>query len=237
MTELPRLVSDFIRVKVMDQLSAKTKEVLKMAACLGFHLEQQLIENVLGHDVSFSLNEGLAAGALVVNSSRGGYAFAHDGAQEAAYKMIPKCERELFHVELGRLLWQKLDTAELDMHIFVLLSQYDVGKRLITREMDPIGLCHIVFTRGYKGRKYSTFRTAAVYLKLGINLVGENGWRDEYELALALHNAGAEMEMCSSYMERTDELVDAVLSHSRQTLDRVQAQSTRIYARGITDRQ
>jgi hypothetical protein len=71
-----------------------------------------------------------------------------------------------------------------------------------------------------------------VYLKLGIN-----GWRDEYELALALHNAGAEMEMCSSNMERTDELVDAVLSHSRQTLDRVQAQSTRIYALGITDRQ
>jgi predicted ATPase len=103
-------------------------------------LEEELIEYVLGHDVSLNLNEGLAAGALVVNPARGRYAFAHDGVQEAAYKMIPKGERELFHAELGRRLRQKLDTAELDMHIFVLLSQFNVDRRLITRETERIGL-------------------------------------------------------------------------------------------------
>jgi predicted ATPase len=162
LTAHPSRVADFVRVKVMDQLSAETKEVLMVAACLGFHLEELLIEYVLGHDVSFNLNEGLAAGALV---ARGGFAFVHDVVQEAAYMMIPKGERELFHVELGRRLWQKLDTAELDMHIFVLLSQYDVGKRLITREMDPIGLCHIVFTHGYKGREIIHFSYSGCVLE------------------------------------------------------------------------
>jgi histidine kinase len=238
MTELPRLVSDFFRVKVMDQLSAETKEVLKLAACLGFHIEEEMIEYVLGRNVSLNLSEGLAAGALVVSPARGGYSFAHDGVQEAAYKMIPMGERELFHVELGRRLWQKLDTDEVDRHIFVLLSQFNVGKRLITREKERIGVATLCLHAGTKAAKSSTFRTAAVYLNLGIDLVGESGWRGaDYKLTLTLHNACAEMEMCSSNMERMDELIDAVLSHSRQALDKMQAQSTRIYVLGLTDRQ
>jgi predicted ATPase len=237
LTAHPSRVADFVRVKVMDRLTAETKDVLKVAACLGFHLEEELIEYVLGHDVSLNLNEGVAAGALVVNPASGRYAFAHDGVQEAAYKMIPKGETELFHVGLGRRLWQKLDTADLDRHIFVLLSQFNVGKRLITREKERIGLAKLCLHAGTKAAKSSTFLTAAVYLNLGIDLVGESGWKAAYKLTLALHNAGAEMEMCSSNMERMDELIDAVLSHSRQPLDEVLALSSRIYALGLTDRQ
>ena len=51
---------------------------------------------------------------------------------------------------------------------------------------------------GAKAVKSLMFSMAAVYLNLGIDLLGDKGWRDDYVLTLALHNASAEMEMCSA---------------------------------------
>ena len=230
-------VAGFLGDILEQQIGLETREVLKVAACLGFHVEEELIEYVLGRPVASDLNEALVKGALVVDEARGGYAFSHDGVQEAAYRMIPEDERELFHVEVGRRLWRELDNDNLDRYIFVLLSQFKIGKRLVQREKERYAIATLCLHAGTKAARSSTFRTAAVYLIFGIYLVGERGWRDEYDLTLSLYNAGAEMDMCSGNFKRMDELIEGVLLHAKTALDKVQANCTRIYVLGSQDEQ
>ena len=233
----PREVTEFLGYRLEQEFGHDTREVLKVAACLGFHVEEELIEYVLGRPVAQNANEALVKGAFISDEARDRYAFAHDDVQKAAYRMIPEDERELFHVEVGRRLWRELESDSLDRHIFVLLSQFMIGKRLISREKERYAVASLCLHAGTKAAKSPTFRTAAVYLNLGIDLVGERGWRDEYGLTLALHNAGAEMNMCTGNFKRMHELIEAVLLRARTPLDKVQANSTWIYVLGSQDEQ
>jgi predicted ATPase len=221
----------------MKQLTTETKEMLMVAACFGSHLEQDLLTYVLERDFLNSLNEGFAAGVLIIDKARRGYAFAHNAFQEAAYGLIADDERELSHVEIGRKRWRSFDKEELDRNIFMLLSQFNIGKRLIMREKGCMDLAALCLHAGTKVAKSSSFDTAAVYLNLGVELAGDLGWREEYMLTIALCNAGAEMEMCSGNFLRMNVLVDQIIECGRREVDKIQAYATRMYALGVSNRQ
>jgi predicted ATPase len=228
-------VGDFL-IDKLEQLTKDMKYVLKVAACLGSHVDGELIEYVLKKPVGNILNDAAAKGILKLNESRGSYVFEHDHIQEAAYHLIPGNGRELFHLEIGRRLWRGFNTVELDQHIFVLLSQMNIGRRLLTREKEKIAVATLCLHAGKKAAKSSTFRTASVYLNLGIELLGSRSWREDYDLTLALHNAAAEMEMCTANFERMEKLLENVFLRARNSEDRIQAYATRIYALGVSDR-
>jgi predicted ATPase len=228
-------VGDF-QVDKLDQLSQDMKEVLKVAACLGSHVDGELIEYLLKKPVGDILNEAAAKGILKLNESRGSYLFEHDDRQEGAYHLIPVNELGLFHLEIGRRLWPGFDTDELDQNIFVRLSQMNVGRRQLTREKEKIDVATFCLHAGKKAAESSTFRTASIYLNLGIELLGSRSWRDDYDLTLALHNAAAEMEMCTANFERMEKLLEKVFLHALNSEDSIQAYATRIYALGASDR-
>jgi predicted ATPase len=223
-------------VDKMEQLPRDMKEVLKAAACLGSHVDEELIEYVLKKPVGNILNEAAAKGVLKYNELSGSYVFEHDGVQEAAYRLIPAQDLELFHLEIGRRLWRSFDPFELDQHIFVLLSQVNIGRRLLTREKERTAVATLCLHAGKKAAKSSTFRTASIYLNLGIELLGSRSWRDDYDLTLALHNAAAEMEMCTANFERMEQLLEEVFLHARHAECKIQAYATKIYALGVSDR-
>jgi predicted ATPase len=228
-------VGDFL-VDKLEQLPQDMKELLKAAACLGSHVDEELIEYVLKKPVADILNEAAAKGVLKYDELRGSYLFEHDGIQEAAYRLIPMQDLELFHLEIGRRLWRSFDPYDLDQHIFVLLSQLNIGRRLLTRENERTAVATLCLHAGKKAAKSSTFRTASIYLNLGIELLDSRSWRDDYDLTLALHNAAAEMEMCTANFERMEQLLEKVFLHARNAMDKIQAYATKIYALGVGDR-
>lgn len=230
-----RKVGDFL-VDKLEQLPPDMKEVLKAAACLGSHVDEGLLEYVLKKPVGYILNEAAGKGVLKYNELSGGYLFEHDGIQEAAYRLISAQDLELFHLEIGRRLWRSFDPFELDQHIFVLLSQVNIGRRLLTKEKERTAVATLCLHAGKKAAKSSTFRTASIYLKLGIELLEPRSWRDDYDLTLALHNASAEMEMCTANLERMEQLLEQVFLHARDAEDKIQAYMTKIYALGVCDR-
>jgi histidine kinase len=228
-------VGDFL-VDKLEQLPQDMKEVLKVAACLGSQVDGELIKYVLKKPVVSILNEAAAKGILKLNESSGSYVFEHDRIQEATYHLIPANELEVFHLQIGRRMWRGFDTGELDQNIFVLLSQMNVGRRQLTRDKEKIAVATLCLHAGKKAAKSSTFRTASIYLNLGIELLGSRSWRDDYDLTLALHNAAAEMEMCTANFERMEFLLEKVFLHARNSEDKIQAHATRIYALGVSDR-
>ena len=222
--------------KLDQHLTAQAKESLKVAVCLGFHFHDKLVECVLGRSSAEDLKEAQAWGALAADDELGGYRFIHDGFQRAVYELIPESERALFHLEVGRRLWRKLDKEDLDVHIFLLVSQFNRGRDLIIREKERVAVANLCLHAGQKAARWSAFPTAVVCFNLGILLGGERSWKDEYDLTIALHNAGAEMEMCTANLERMDDLLDKVIENARCPRDKVQAYSTRMYAYGMSNR-
>jgi len=238
-THGPRTITDFLKDKVeASPCSEETKEVLKVASCFGSHrCNDRLIEYVLGYAVSPHLKEATSCGFLEAHDD-GSYSFAHDSVQDAVYRLIPESERELYHVEVGRRLWRKLSQEEVDRYIFLLLAQFDLGRRHITRQKERMKVATLCLHGATKSaRATSYFSTAVVCLELGISLMGDKGWRDNYDLTLALHNAGAEMEMCTANFDRMNMLIDRVVRRGRNPLDKAQALGSRVYALGVSGRQ
>ena len=121
--------------------------------------------------------------------------------------------------------------------MFVVLSQIWLGRRLISRWSERFKIAALCLHAGRKAAKSSSFRISLLYLKFGIELLGDRGWRDEYDLTLMLYNATAEMEVCNANYEGMELLVAEVLKHSRCVDDTIQARTTKVYGFGVSDRQ
>jgi predicted ATPase len=129
----------------------------------------------------------------------------------AACNLIPEANRELFHLEIGRRLCRRLSKTALDQNVFVVLSQMIVRRRLITRSTERYRVASLCLHAGRKAAKLSNFRVALIYLKFGIELLGDSGWRDEYDLSLTLNNAVAEMEMCATNFEGMELVIESII--------------------------
>ena len=228
-------VGEFL-VDKLELLPMELRDVLKVAACFGHQIEKELIEMVLGFPVEKLLAHAADHGILGFDRTNGRYVFEHDSMQSAAYNLIPASDKELFHVEVGRRLWRGLSKDKLDQHIFLVLSQIKIGKRLITREKERHAIANLCLHAGTKAAKSSSFRTASIYLNLAIDFLDERSWHDDYDLTLASYNAAAEMELCTANYEAMEELTLSVLKHARTPLDKIQANATRIYGLGLADR-
>jgi predicted ATPase len=227
---------DFLADKI-ERLSIETREVVKFAACLGYSVDDELIEAVVGYPVDGYLAEAAKEDVLVMNDRRGVYAFMHDSMHDAVLRLIPENEREHFHAEVGRQMWRNLDNEDFDRNIFLFLSQMNLGKRFLRRDTEKHAVASFCLQAGKKAARYSTFRTAAFYLRLGTDLLSDRSWDDEYDLTLALHSAAAEIEMCTANFERMDELVEKTLTKAKAPRDKIPVYGTRMSAMSVNDRQ
>ena len=227
MTVASRKPEDFL-IFIGGDLSPEMREMLRVAACLGSHLDERLLEYVLGVPVDHTMKQAADRGIIVEEDTRCGYKFAHNKVQEAAYRFIPEDERELFHLEIGRRLWLKLNPDELETHLFTLLSQLMMGRNFITREREQIGVAKLCLYGGTKAAKSSTFRTALTYLEFGISLLDEQSWQTDYELALSLYNAAVEMSVTTVDHGRREEFLEMIFRKAKKFRDKVQAYSMKV---------
>lgn len=228
-------MSDFLTLK-LESLPAELLQFLKVASCCGTHVPVHLLRCIFADLVCPLLQQASQLGLLLKDHENEIYAFPHDSIQQAAYGMIPLHERQQFHLEIGRRMWNTMGADDLDRSIYVLISQFLFAKDLVKDPKECCNLAQLCLLAGRKAASSSTFRTACIYLNLGIEFLGNKGWRDEYELCLALHTAAAEMHLCSTDFDAMERLVDVVLKEARP-IDRIQAETTRLYAMGMVNKQ
>eukprot|EP00977_Amphora_coffeiformis_P016260 scaffold4976_cov161-Amphora_coffeaeformis.AAC.6 len=234
-------IPDKCRGLILDQmmkLPQHTQDVLKVAACLGFTLNERLIQFVLDFDIYPILGDLLQQGFLTLDPSATIYVFEHDEVQRAAYTLIADHERERLHLEIARRIWRKLSEEELTNHLFLLLAHFKIGKALIRREQEQVAVATLCLHAGLRAAKASSFQLAADNLEVGLYLMNDPRlWRSEYELVLNLHNSAGECHMCTGNVERMEDILEEVFAHARTENDKLQAFLTRIYAFSYGERQ
>ncbi len=165
----------------------------------------------------------------------------HDCVLQAAYSLIPVVERPAWHGSIGRALWQLLPEARTDEIIFLLVSQLSLGAAMLVEPDENIGAAKLCLRAGEKAALSSSFHTAASCFNRGILFLNngddrDNGWKQDYDLCLALHNAAAEASFCIADIASANRHFDSVLQYSISYKDSLRARTMQIYSLGTQGR-
>ncbi|WP_094676191.1 AAA family ATPase [Hydrocoleum sp. CS-953] len=235
------------------KLPLDTQELLKLAACISneFDLETLSIvsEKYLSETASClwnALSEGLILpGDETYKFYQGEqddnlpeikdletpiYHFLHDRVQQAAYSLIPEKNKQKTHLKIGRLLLKNAVDEELEEKIFEIVNQLNYGVELITEKDAREELASLNLRAGIKAKVSTAYKSAISYFQIGINLLGEKPWSNQYQLTLALHELSAEANYLNGDFEEMEKLVDIVLEKSNKLLDKIKVYEIKIQA-------
>ena len=232
----------------LAKLAEQTQQLLATVGCLGSEVSLETLAaaaNLDTGDVYDRLRGALRAG-LVQEDARGARAqglnrenpggtsatlrFAHDRIHEAAYSLVPTEHRAELHLEIGRRLAADLSDHSTADQLFQAVGQMNRGRRLITDHEERLNLAELNLDAGRRARRRGAYHGAREHAAAGIDLMGDNGWRDYYDLTLALHNLGAEASYLDTDYEGCTTVVQSVIDHGKNLLDQVAARDVLIHA-------
>ena len=238
----------------LQKLPAKTQDVLKLAACIGagFDLDtlaivSQSAAETTAADLWKALQEGLVlptndvykfyqADAVKVNQNSKlrtqtcSYRFLHDRVQQAAYSLIPDDAKQVTHLQIGRLLQQATPISEREEKIFALVNHLNQGASLMVDEQEQQELVQLNLAAGQKARSATAYGAALDYFKLGMALLKDDCWQEQYELTLALYEGATNSAYLSTDFEQMEQLAAVVLNQAHSWFDRIDIYETKIQA-------
>ena len=242
----------------LHKLPEKTQNILKFAACIGnkFDLEtlaivQEKSQSEAALDLWSAMQEGLIlprsktyklfAGAFnrdrQDNDDRAAnatYIFLHDRVQQAAYFLIPEAEKNATHLKIGQLLLKNTPETERDENIFEIVSQLNWGVALLERQEDRNELARLNLIAARKAKAATAYSAAVKYLNVGLKLLAENSWENQYKFTLDLFVEAVETEFLNSNFERAYALAEIVLNRSRDILEKIKVYDIKFQA-GIAE--
>lgn len=225
--------SDLLLQKITE-LPEPSKELLKIASCLGSRLDFRLLINFAsGPDLDDFLRQTEKEGLVTFDQRHDSWVLKHDRVREIVYdEWMSTDERERLHYRIGRRLWRAFDLATIDRSIFVVVGQLMMAQNLMTSEKERVAVAKLCLRAGEQAVALSNFHTAHTYLMQGIDLLGARAWRDEFDLTLRLHNAATEISYCVGKLDMVHALVEDVLQNARCFDDAFRVQTVKIYALG-----
>lgn len=211
-----------LMTRSIRRLPPKSQYALTLAACIGNRFDQQTLAIVSEQSAARTrddLAQAVGAGLLVATDggaeADSGYAFLHDRVQQAAYALIPEERRRMVHLTVGRLLRARTPPERLDARRFDILQHLNLGRALITSRDERVDVAQLNLDAGRRAKSSTAHDTALELLLAGIELLDDQAWQREHELAFALHLEAAECRyLCGQF--------DAALAHSTQLLERAE---------------
>ncbi len=227
----------------LQKLSLPTQELLQLAACIGNRFDLQTLAIVCERspvDTATTLWNALQAGLILPDSQiykffqtqpqtqpegeyRCEYRFLHDRVQQAAYLSIPEDRQQQTHLQIGRLLLANTPAERQSERLFEIVNHFNTAISLITSPAEIEMLAQFNLDAAKQARSATAYAAAFNYAQIGVNLVGESGWENNYQLTLALAEILAEAAFLNGDFEIVPELVNVVVDRAKNTLDRLQS--------------
>ncbi|BAY11776.1 ATP-binding sensor histidine kinase [Calothrix sp. NIES-2098] len=249
------LTSDVVEFMSLQlrRLPESTQQVLKLAACIGnsFDLPTLAIVCQLSEvETAASLWKSLQLDFILPQSAVykfyqdteeqtqltisdrhiAKYKFLHDRIQQAAYSLIQEEDRQRTHLQIGRSLLASIPAAKYGEHIFDIVNQLNIGRVLINDEQERTQLAKLNLIAGKKAKTATAYTAAIEYSLVGLELLSEDSWENQYQLTLELHEVVAEAAYLSGNFAQMQQLTEIILQNGKTLLDKVPTYEIQITA-------
>jgi predicted ATPase/serine/threonine protein kinase/class 3 adenylate cyclase len=246
-------VVDLMAEKI-NQLRPSSQQALKLAACVGNQFDLQTLGLVSGkppggiiNALTEAVSEGLilllgdaykylelesdelADGLLdAVLLQTVKYRFAHDKIQQAAYSLIPEEARQRVHRQIGLLVLSDTPAEKKLVRIFDIVNQLNEGLDLARSREEREELARLNLRAGQRAKSSGAYRSSYHYLNVGISLLQEECWKEQYELSLSLHEETAEAAYLCTEFAVMEEHVATVLESATELQHKIRVYETSI---------
>ncbi|MBD2163515.1 AAA family ATPase [Calothrix membranacea FACHB-236] len=240
----------------IQKLPPATQTVLKLAACIGNYFDLSTLAIVYEKsqpETAADLWKALQSGLILptnevykffqdcehhngscplptMGNPVAHYKFLHDRVQQAAYSLIPEPQKQVTHLNIGKLLLHKTTVAEQEEKLFEIVNQFNIGKNWIGQDIQHTQIAQLNLKAGKKAKTATAHTAALEYFITGINLLPENQWQTQYELTLALYASATEAAYLSSNLEQMTNFADVILESANSLLDKIKAYEIQIQA-------
>jgi PAS domain S-box-containing protein len=242
----------------LQKLPQNTQSMLKLAACIGSQFDLQTLAIVSERspiETAAALWRALAEGLIVPlnqiykffqmdsevvrenpsgfqidDSSSCSYRFLHDRVQQAAYSLIPDSQKEVVHLNIGRLLLARTPRSDRELPQFQIVNQLNRGISLIEDSGEREQLAYLNWRAGEKARSATAYEAAMNYLDTGLQLLSAQSWQNQYVLSLGLHQLAVEVAYLANAYDHMATIMAIGLQNARNHLDRAKFYETQILA-------
>ncbi len=180
------------------RLPARTQTALRHLASIGHMAEVETLSLIFDKpqaQVYSDLWEAVSQELILYQE--GTYRFVHDRVQEAAYSLIPQHLRARTHLRIGRLLAARTPPHKLEDTVFEIVNQLNRGAALMTSRSELDRLAGLNLIAGKRAKASSAHASALAYLRAGAELLAQDCWQMQHELAFSLEFHRAECEFMS----------------------------------------
>lgn len=225
-SNMPTSVVELFSSKV-NQLPLETIEILMLCACMGSRFAAEDVSLI--HEISYQtlfehLKSVLSLGLLMESKSE--LQFVHDRVQEAVLRFLNPEQRRAIHWKIGQHLLgntQINEEIEQQENLFTIAAHLNLGRPEILDTNETFNLKKLNFHAGNKALNALAIQAANEYFRNGIDLLTADGWEKHYELTFRLHQRLAKTELMAGRYESSEKLLDTLLSHAADDLDRAEA--------------
>ncbi|WP_445633572.1 histidine kinase [Nostoc sp. DSM 114161] len=236
----------------LQKLPKETQQILKLAACIGNQFDLATLAIVCERSPAHAagilwkaLQEGLIlpqsqvykfyltydeVDAKTSNVENVIYRFLHDRVQQAAYCLIPEDQKQTTHYHIGQLLLQKISPEARFDRIFELIGHLNYGTALISEQSDREELAKLNLAACRKAKSATAYQAAREYVTVGLSLLGEKAWLQQYEITLAFHELAAELASLCGDFEMMEHFINIVTEQTHSLLEKANIYRIRIQA-------
>ena len=215
----------------IGNLSENTWEILKIAACIGFEFDIEILALVAektNDEIFADLLEAFNEGIII--KIEGEARFVHDKVGEAAHSLIDQEERQKIHYKIAQKLLSLKDQQ--DELIFNIADQLNFARSLLTESEKKIAIDKNI-RAGHKAKSAVAYNAASDFYRNSAELLPQNSWEVDYEDTLVIYNAWSEVEYLATHYEKAEELFNIVLDNAKTEYDKLKVYHTMfIYFQG-----
>jgi predicted ATPase/signal transduction histidine kinase/CheY-like chemotaxis protein len=233
----------------IQKLPREAQDALKLAACLGNRFDLGLVASAQARtpgDTLTSLTPAIVEGLILPldsswrqivgrsplddRSSAMEFRFCHDRVQQAAYLAIPPSERQAVHLRLGHLISDAVKDWSRDAEIFVVVNQLNLGHELLESRAEKTELAELNLTAGRKAIASAAYDAALQYFRMGLQVLRDRSWIEEYDILLRLHVTAAEASYLSGDFQSMEGFCRTVQEQAVNIADKIKVYEVQIQA-------
>jgi predicted ATPase/class 3 adenylate cyclase/GAF domain-containing protein/tRNA A-37 threonylcarbamoyl transferase component Bud32 len=245
-----------ILVASQSQLNKPTREILKLAACIGANFDLRTLSTIREktlEETGAELNEAIRSNMIIplndqykhlgmdnsweyIQTLNPVYKFQHDRVQQAAYSQITTTKRQFLHLSIGRLILQHSSEEELEERLVEVVGHLNEGRELVLNKKERFSCAQLNLRAGVKAKQSSAYEEALDYLKISEELLGDSPWKNNYEFTEQLNN---EIQLCfylTGDQINADERTNELLLRSKSDIHKALALSARTRQYSTTGR-